>query len=82
MTMPRATPRLAPVRSPTAVWAVTAVLGALLIGCGPAPAPETVPPPPAPDPGLSRVVVGAGDSVGAIPVTGADAGGPTFPRVQ
>jgi len=55
------------VRSPTSVWAVTTVLGSLLFGCGPAPAPETVPPPPAPDPGLSRVVVGASDSVGAIP---------------
>ena len=54
-------------RSPTSVWAVTTVLGSLLFGCGPAPAPETVPPPPAPDPGLSRVVVGASDSVGAIP---------------
>ena len=54
-------------RSPTAAWAVTTVLGFLLLGCGPAPAPETVPPPPAPDQGLSRVVVGASDSVGAIP---------------
>jgi hypothetical protein len=39
----------------------------MLLGCGPGPAPETVTPPPAPDPGLSRVVVGASDSVGAIP---------------
>jgi hypothetical protein len=43
------------------------VLGAVLLGCGGSPPPETVAPPPAPDPGLSRVVVGAGDSTGAIP---------------
>lgn len=42
-------------------------LGFLVFGCGPGPAPETVAPPPAPDPGLTRVVVGASDSVGAIP---------------
>lgn len=55
-------------RSPTAArTALTTALGLLLAGCGPGPAPETVPPPPAPDPGLSRVVVGASDSVGAIP---------------
>lgn len=46
---------------------MTTALGFLLLGCGPAPAPETVSPPPAPDPGLTRVVVGASDSVGAIP---------------
>ena len=54
-------------RSPTTACAVTTALGFLLLGCGPAPAPETVPPPPSPDQGLSRVVVGASDSVGAIP---------------
>jgi hypothetical protein len=42
-------------------------LGLLALGCGAGPPPESVPPPPAPDPGLSRVVVGASDSVGAIP---------------
>jgi hypothetical protein len=46
---------------------VTAALILLPLGCGPGPSPETVTPPPAPDPGLSRVVVGASDSVGAIP---------------
>ena len=46
---------------------MTTALGFLLFGCAPAPAPEGVPPPPAPDPGLSRVVVGADDSVGALP---------------
>ena len=46
---------------------MTTALGFLLLGCGPAPAPETASPPPAPDPGLTRVVVGASDSVGAIP---------------
>ncbi len=55
-------------RSPTASRAVIATaLGFLLSGCGPGPALESVPPPPAPDPGLNRVVVGASDSVGAIP---------------
>jgi hypothetical protein len=43
------------------------VLGATLLGCGGSPPPETAAPPPAPDPGLSPVVVGAGDSTGAIP---------------
>ncbi len=47
--------------------AATAVLGGTLIGCGSSPAIETAAPPPVPDPGLSRVVVGADDSVGAIP---------------
>lgn len=46
---------------------MSAALGLLLFGCGPAPAPESVAPPPAPDPGLSGVVIGASDSVGAIP---------------
>ena len=46
---------------------MTAALILLPLGCGPGPSPETVTPPPAPDPGLSRVVVGASDSVGAIP---------------
>jgi hypothetical protein len=55
------------VRSPTAAWAVTTALGLLVLGCGTAPPPETVAPPPAPDQGLTRVVVGASDSVGAIP---------------
>ncbi len=47
--------------------AVTAALIVLPLGCGPGPSPETVPAPPAPDQGLSHVVVGASDSVGAIP---------------
>lgn len=42
-------------------------LGLLLIGCGSGPSLETVPPPPAPDQGFAREVVGASDSVGAIP---------------
>jgi hypothetical protein len=44
-----------------------AVLFGLLLGCSSGPAPGTVEPPPSPDPGLSRAVVGADDSVGAIP---------------
>jgi hypothetical protein len=47
--------------------AATPVLFGPLLGCSTGPAPETVEPPPPPDPGLSRVVVGADDSVGAIP---------------
>ena len=39
----------------------------LLIGCGSGPPPETVPTPPTPDQGFARVVVGASDSVGALP---------------
>ena len=35
-----------------------------MFGCAPVPSPESVAPPPAPDQGLSRVVVGASDSVG------------------
>ncbi|MGH7729672.1 MAG: hypothetical protein ACRENJ_00285 [Candidatus Eiseniibacteriota bacterium] len=55
-------------RSPIVGWAaVTVALGCLLIGCGPGPALESIPPPPAPDQGLTRVVVGASDSVGALP---------------
>ena len=42
-------------------------LGLLLSGCGGGPQIESAAPPPAPDPGLNRVVVGAGDSVSAIP---------------
>lgn len=42
-------------------------LGLLLIGCGAGPPAETVPPPPTPDQGFARVVVGASDSVGALP---------------
>jgi hypothetical protein len=56
------------VRSTTALRAAaTAALIVLNLGCGSGPAPETLAPPPAPDPGLSHVVVGASDSVGAIP---------------
>jgi hypothetical protein len=51
----------------TAKAVIATALGSILIGCGPGPAPETAAPPPAPDPGLARVVVGAGDSTGAIP---------------
>lgn len=55
-------------RSTTALrGAATAALIVLNLGCGSGPAPETLAPPPAPDPGLSHVVVGASDSVGAIP---------------
>lgn len=48
--------------------AITALF-VLPLGCGSGPTPETLTPPPAPDPGLSHVVVGASDSVGAIPGT-------------
>jgi hypothetical protein len=47
--------------------AATAVLLGQIVGCSSGPDPETLQPPPTPDAGLSRVVVGAGDSVGAIP---------------
>lgn len=48
--------------------AATTVLGAWLSGCaGGGPVPESAAPPPAPDPGMDRVIVGASDSVGAIP---------------
>ena len=43
------------------------MLGVSLSGCAGGPAPETAVPPPGPDPGLERVVVAAGDSVGAVP---------------
>ena len=57
-----------PVRSPAAVHvAVITALGVVLLGCASGPAPESAPPPPAPDPGLTRVIVGADDSVGAVP---------------
>ena len=63
-----AAPSVSRVRSLTAVrLAATTVLGLVLSGCAGGPAPETTEPPPAPDPGLERVIVGASDSVGAIP---------------
>lgn len=43
------------------------MLSVALLGCGGGPTLESLPPPPAPDPGLNRVVVGAGDSVSIIP---------------
>jgi hypothetical protein len=46
--------------------ATTALFGSLF-GCSSGPAPETMPSPPTPDQGLNRVVVGANDSVEAIP---------------
>jgi hypothetical protein len=46
---------------------VTTVLVGQLLGCSSGPSPETLEPPPTPDAGLSRVVSGADDSVGAIP---------------
>jgi hypothetical protein len=46
--------------------AAAGLLGALL-GCSSSPTPETAEPPPSPDPGLSRIVSGAEDSVAAIP---------------
>ncbi len=47
--------------------AATTVLLGQLLGCSSGPAPETMKTPPAPDQGLSRLVVGADDSVEAIP---------------
>jgi hypothetical protein len=43
------------------------VLGVVLLGCASGPTPESPAPPPASDSGLNRVVVGADDSVGAVP---------------
>lgn len=45
----------------------TSLLLGLMLGCSSGPSPETIEPPPTPDAGLSRVVTGADDSVGAIP---------------
>jgi hypothetical protein len=53
--------------SPAGPRVVLVILCLIGSGCGGGPAPETVPPPPAPETGLNRVVVGASDSVGAIP---------------
>ncbi|HKQ57482.1 MAG TPA: hypothetical protein VJY35_06410 [Candidatus Eisenbacteria bacterium] len=49
--------------------AATTVVALVLGACAGGPSPETAEPPPAPDPGLERVIVGSGDSVGAIPGT-------------
>lgn len=46
--------------------AATVLLGSLL-GCSPGPVPQSPEAPPSDDPGLSRVVAGADDSVAAIP---------------
>jgi len=43
------------------------VVAVVLLGCATGPMPEAPAPPPAPDSGLNRVVVGADDSVGAVP---------------
>lgn len=53
--------------SPAARCAVLGLLCLFGSGCSTGPVPESAPQPPAPQTGLERVVVGASDSVGAIP---------------
>src|SRR5262245_54144320 len=67
LTVPRGAAYGDPVRSRLAGGLAAVTLLAVMAGCSGSPAPESAPPPPAPEEGLSRVVVGAEDSTGAIP---------------